>query len=55
MHNISKIKTELCFQYVPVITDLEIYLWNSLKIHEEKTKENHKHVGSIYVIKINVL
>ena len=31
-----------------------IYIYNSLKIHEENTKENHKRVGSIHVIKIHV-
>ena len=32
-----------------------IYIYiKSLKIHEEKTKENHKRVGSICVIKIHV-
>ena len=31
-----------------------MYVYNLLKIHEEKTKENHKRVGSIYVIKIHV-
>ena len=29
-------------------------LKNSLKIHEENTKENHNRVGSIYVITIHV-
>jgi hypothetical protein len=31
-----------------------IYLKNSLIIHEENTKKNHKRVVSVYVIQIHV-
>ena len=32
----------------------QIYLKNSLIIHEENTKKNHKRVVSVYVIQIHV-
>ena len=34
--------------------DLKMSLKNSLIIHEENTKKNHKHVVSVYVIQIHV-
>ena len=31
-----------------------IYIYNSLRIHEENTKENHNRIVSLYVIKTHV-
>jgi hypothetical protein len=33
---------------------LDYYLKNSLIIHEENTKKNHKRIVSVYVIQIHV-
>ena len=33
---------------------IDIYIYNSLKIHEGNIKENHNCVGSIYMVKIHV-
>jgi hypothetical protein len=34
--------------------NLQLWLKNSLIIHEENTKKNHKRVVSVYVIQIHV-
>ena len=48
-------KLEMTVTWEPAISKgFKLYLKNSLRIHEENTKENHNRVVSLYVIKTRV-
>jgi hypothetical protein len=48
------LRSNVCVLTACTGAGLEILLKNSLIIHEENTKKNHKRVVSVYVIQIHV-
>ena len=51
-HKVYELLMSILYIYIYIY--IYIYLKNSLIIHEENTKKNHKCVVSVYVIQIHV-